>query len=233
MRTWMNVTSILAIAGFIALGPLHAQVRTPIAPAPRMPAGPAPIMSAPTQEPGSIWARLSFQLPPNAVQIRVVRQQAGSTQGVLLTPQPVPVVKLGRVDAAYVWTDPTVPALGTYSYAVSVDLDDGRVGNSSPVSFSPQIFEPTSVRGLKASPYSAVVEFKDGAVPGSIYRLYGTGLPTFGVDAKPGTDPSGAGTTLWSVYLQNLAAGTYNWVVRAEFKPGIKSNGVPVSVTLP
>jgi hypothetical protein len=232
MNARIIVTSALGFFSFVAANGTEAQtVRTPIAPAPRMPPGPAPILSAPTQEPGSIWAKLSFQLPPNAVAIRVARQ-LGSAAPVLLTATAVPVASLARVDALYAWTDMSLGALGTYSYAVAAELDDGRVGNSSPVSFTPQIYEPTNVRGLKASPYSAVVEFKDGAVPASTYRLYGTGLPTFGIDAKPGKYPSD-GTTLWSVYLQNLAAGTYNWVVRAEFKPGIRSNGVPVSVTLP
>jgi hypothetical protein len=160
-------------------------------------------------------------------------RQLGSATPVLLTPTPVPVASLARVDGLYAWTDASLGALGTYSYAVSVEISDGRIGNSTPVSFTPQIFEPANVRGLKASAYSAVVQFNDGAVPATIYRLYGTGLPAWGVDAKPGKDPSGSGATLWSVYLQNLAAGTYNWVVRAEFKPGIRSNGVPTYVTLP
>jgi hypothetical protein len=234
MNRPITAMSALGIVSMIAATYAGAQTVSPrtIAPAPRMSPGPAPILSAPTQEPGSIWAKLTFQLPTNAVAIRVARQ-LGSATPVLLTPTAVPISSLARVDGLYAWTDASLGALGTYSYAVSAELSDGRVGNSTPVTFTPQIFEPTNVRGLKASPYSAVVEFKDGAVPAGIYRLYGTGLPAFGVDAKPGMDPSGSGTTLWSVYLQNLAAGTYNWVVRAEFKPGIRSNGVPVSVTLP
>ena len=232
MATRIVAVSIFFLFSLMVACQAEAQVRTPIAPAPRMPAGPAPILSAPAQESGSIWARLTFQLPPNAVAIRVVRQPVGSTQATLLTPSPVTVASLARVDGLYAWSDRSLTALGSYSYGVAADLDDGRVGTSTPVTFTPQIFEPTNVRGLKASAYSAVVEFKDAAVPASIYRLYGTGLPSWGVDAKPGKDPND-GTTLWSVYLPNLAAGTYNWVVRSEFKPGIRSNGVPVAVTLP
>ncbi len=140
MYTRMSVVSLLSSVSFMAAGHARAQtVRTPIAPAPRMSAGPAPIMSAPTQEPGSIWAKLTFQLPSNAVAIRVVRQQ-GSATPVLLTPTAVPIASLARVDALYAWTDASLGALGSYSYAVAVDLSDGRVGNSSPVSFTPQIF---------------------------------------------------------------------------------------------
>jgi len=234
MNARITVISALGIVSMMAASHTGAQTVSPrtIAPAPRMPPGPAPILSAPTQEAGSIWAKLTFQLPPNAVAIRVARQ-LGSAAPVLLTPTAVPVASLARVDGLYAWTDASLGALGTYSYAVAAELDDGRIGNSSPVTFTPQIFEAANVRGLKASPYSAVVEFKNGAVPASIYRLYGTGLPSWGVDAKPGKDPSGDPSPLWSVYLPNLAAGTYNWIVRAEFKPGIRSNGVATSVTFP
>jgi hypothetical protein len=118
--------------------------------------------------------------------------------------------------------------MGTYSYSVAAVLDDGRVGTSGWFTYAPQIYEARTVNVQKTSPYSALVVFSNGLLRPQVYRLYGTGLVTYGVEAV--MDKMGRGG---SVQINNLAAGTYNWVLRAEFQPGIRSNGVPVSITLP
>ena len=222
----------IAMVGFvssIALGSLQAQrVRAPIAEGPRLPPAPAPVLIAADQPPPAIWALVRFALPPNTVSILVSRQQAGSAQGVVLTPNPVPIAALLRPNQTeYGWYDNTLTALGTYSYSVAAVFGDGRTGISTPISFTPQVYEARNVSVYKLDPYSARVSFKNSALPAQTYRLFGTGIATFGVEAS--VDKFGNG----KVVVGNLPAGTYNWVLRAEFQPGIRSAGVPVSVTLP
>jgi hypothetical protein len=228
MRTPNTAVSAFVLIGCILAGRADAQVRTPIAPGPRLPPAPAPIIAAVDQAPGAIWGNVRFDLPPNTAAIRVTRQDAAGTQ-VRLTPNDVPLASVGRTsDGKYGYYDQTLTAMGTYSYSVAAVLDDGRVGTSGWFTYAPQIYEARTVNVQKTSPYSALVVFSNGLLRPQVYRLYGTGLVTYGVEAV--MDKMGRGG---SVQINNLAAGTYNWVLRAEFQPGIRSNGVPVSITLP
>jgi hypothetical protein len=217
-----GLLSVIALASAGA-----QQVRTPIAPGPRLPPAPAPVVIAADQPPRAIWALIRFNLPPNVSGVVVSRQQAGA-QGVVLTPNPVPVASLQRQSQTeYGYYDNTLTALGTYSYSVVAVYADGRTGISAPVSFTPQLYEARSVNVQKADPYTAVITFANSALPAQTFRLYGTGIPAYGVEAF--IDRMGHG----KVTVGSLAAGTYNWVLRAEFQPGIRSAGVPVAVTLP
>jgi hypothetical protein len=234
MRAPINAVSLVGLVSFIAVGRAGAQIRTPIA-TPRLAPAPAPVLAAADQQTHTIWPLIRFDLPTNAVAIRVSRQQAGGTS-VLLTPTDIPVASVSKVNMAdgwhYVWPDNTLTALGSYSYSVADVLDDGRVGVSGWLPYTPQVYEPTNVTVQKTSSFSAVVSFTNSfPVPARTYRLFGTRLVTYGFEAtKSPYDKTGRS---WTVQLDNLPAGTYNWILRGEFDPGIRSNGVPVSVTLP
>lgn len=197
-----------------------------------LPPAPAPVLAAADQQVRTIWPLIRFDLPTNAVAIRVKRLTAGSTTPVLLTPTDIPIASINKVvmDHTYfAWPDNSLTALGAYSYSISAVLDDGRVGTSSWLPYSPQVYEPQSVAAQKTSAYSVVVGMSSSVFPAKTYRLYGTGIAPFGMELTT-TDK---GRRYWSIQLNNLAAGTYNFIVRSEFDPGIRSNGVPVSVSLP
>jgi hypothetical protein len=221
----LGLMSVVAVAG--ANGQIAPGDKTVL-----LPPAPAPVLAAADQQVRTIYPLIRFDLPTNAVAIRVKRLTAGSTTPVLLTPTDIPIASVLKVTmdrTYYVFPDNTLTALGSYSYSVAAVLDDGRVGTSSWIAFSPQVYEPQNVTAQKLSPYSVAVVFTSSVFPARAYRVYGTGIAPFGMQAAT-TDKMGRS---WAVQLSNLAAGTYNFVVRAEFDPGIRSNGVPVSVTLP
>lgn len=230
MASTINGGSLLGLMSLVAVAGANAQ----IAPGDKLvvlPAAPAPVLAAADQQVRTIYPLIRFDLPTNAVAIRVRRLTPVSTTPVLLTPTDIPIASVLKIvmdHTYYAFVDNTLTALGSYSYSVSAVLDDGRVGTSGWISFSPQVYEPQNVTAQKLSPYSVAVVFSNSVFPARTYRLYGTGIAPFGMQAT--TDKMGR---TWSVQLGNLAAGTYNFVVRAEFDPGIRSNGVPVSVTLP
>ena len=234
MQSARGIASAIAVASmvsFAALGRAEAQI-APGDKLVRLPAAPAPVLAAADQQPRTIWPLIRFDLPPTTVAIRVRRLQSGSTSPLLLTPTDVPIASVAKYpypDHTYfVWPDNSLPALGSYSYSIAAVLDDGRVGTSTWIPFTPQVYEPLNVTVQKTSSYSAAVVFSNGTLPAKTYRLYGTGLVPYGVDATIDKIHSGG-----TVEVGNLAAGTYNWVLRAVFDPGVRSNGVPVSVTLP
>ena len=198
----------------------------------QLPPPPAPVLAGADQQVRTIYPLIRFDLPPTTTAILVSRRPPGSTASVLLTPTPIPIASVMKYPypdrTYYVWPDNTLPALGTYSYAIAAVQSDGRTGVSSWLSYTPQLYEATNVTVQKTSSYSAVVYFTKSLLGAKAYRLYGTGIPAFGVEAT-------IDRTLLhgSVQMGNLAAGTYNWILRAEFDPGIRTSGVPVSVTLP
>ena len=215
-----------------------AQVRTPRAPGPRLPPAPAAIVLGAAQQHGGIYPRLNFDVPPGTVGIRVLRQ-TGTSQPLLLTPTSVPVAKLRAVTGTgYQWSDNTVPALGMYGYSVVAELDDGRQGPSAWFAFTPQLYEATNIRVAKVSNYNVTIAFYDGAVYASSFRLYGTGQPAMGTPAVlqqlMEQDPvTRIQYRVWKIELIGLAAGPYNWTLRGDFQPGIRTAGVPVSVVMP
>jgi hypothetical protein len=215
----------------VSVGRANAQI-SPGSKVVQLPPAPAPVLAGADQQPRTIWPLVRFDLPPNTVAIRVTRQQAGSTSPLLLTPTDVPIASVSKYPMSdhtyYVWPDNSLTALGSYSYSIAAVLDDGRVGTSTWLPFTPQVYEPTNVTVQKTSSYSATVFFGNSPLPARTYRLYGTGLVTYGVEATMDRMHPGG-----SVPVGNLPAGTYNWVLRAVFDPSIRSNGVPVSVTLP
>jgi hypothetical protein len=192
---------------------------------------PAPIISRATQEPMAIWPQLRFQLRPTTLAIRIVRKPSGSTQRPAVSPSPIPIASLGH-DIEYFWTDNTLSAVGSWDYSVLAELSDGSVVPSLPLTFTPQIFAAANVSVTKVDSYTALVEFVDGPLAADNYRLYGTGIAT-GVPATRARGLNGRRNPVWRVWVSNLATGNYNWVLRAEFKPAIRSTGVPVGFTLP
>lgn len=204
-------------------------IRQPIG-TPRLPPAPAPVMSSINQTQGAIWPQIWFQVPDGTTGIRVSRQPAGGTWS-LITPTTVPLSTVPTPTGQYYyWTDNTLAALGAYNYSVTGVLADGRMATSSPMAYSPIVNEPSSVAVTKPNPWTAVITFLPSKWPAQTYRLYGTGLAPIGAQASG--DPNDPRTN-WSVTLTNLAAGTYHWVLKAEYAPGIRTTGVPVSVTLP
>jgi len=228
MNTARTVAGISAMLLVPALVPAGAQViRQPIG-TPRLPPPPAAVMSSINQTQGAIFPQVWFQVPSGTASIQVYRSTAGGA-AVLVTPTPVPLASVPTPTGQYYyWIDNTLNALGSFSYSVAAIQGDGRGGVSTPMAYSPRIDEPTSVAIRKADPFTAIVSFGQAKLPAQTYRLYGTGLVTYGVQAT--LDPRG---TVGAVTVGNLAAGTYNWVLRSEYAPGIRSNGVPVTVTLP
>ncbi|MGE0552097.1 MAG: hypothetical protein AB7R55_01580 [Gemmatimonadales bacterium] len=210
--------------------------RTPRAPAPILPPAPAPTLKGIDQVAESIWPELAFALPPETSAIRIMRQQPGG-QPIMVTPTPVPVAQLQRGDLLYAhrWTDDTPQALGNYSYLVVAEFGDGRTSNSAWLWFTPQVPEASNVRAVQAGRYVAAIQFNDSPIPASKYLVFGSGLPSFGTEATSSiVQVAGAGPVrVWTVVMNNLAAGTYSWTVRTEFKPGIRSAGVPVTFTMP
>jgi hypothetical protein len=240
MRARRNVISIAAILSAIAANQAGAQVqvRPPtIAPGPRPPPAPIPYFTQVYQLPQRVWPALEFALPSNTVSIRVLRRTAGSTQPVLLTPSAVPVTGLTRVTwPNYMWEDAMLRAFGSYSYAVVAELDDGRTGMSAWIPFVSQASEAANVRVVKPDPYTAVIEFDDAPpTPPRTYRLFDTGrtaLLSNGIEATKISTSNGWWSS-WRIVVNNLAAGTYNWILRSEYTPNIPSKGIPVSVTMP
>jgi hypothetical protein len=231
MISRVNRFLVGALVGLTAVARASAQI-APGDKIVKLPPPPAPVLAAADQTVRTIYPLVRFDLPPNTVAIRVSRQQAGGT--ILLTPTDVPIASVNKVTMIdhtyYVWLDNTLTALGTYSYSVSAVQSDGQVGVSSWLPFTPQIYEAQTVAVQKTSPYSAVVTFSSSTpLPARTYKLYGTGIVPYGLQATT-TDKVGRS---WAVQVGNLAAGTYNWIVRAEFDPGIRTSGVPVSVKLP
>jgi hypothetical protein len=230
MVSKIKAASLVGLINLVAVTRAHAQI-APGDKTVRLPAAPAPVLAAADQQVRTIWPLIRFDLPTNAVAIRVSRITAGSNTPVLLTPTDIPVASIQKVmmDRTYFgWVDNSLSTLGSYSYSIAAVLDDGRVGTSSGMPYSPQLYEPLNVTAQKTSAYSVTVGLSNGVLPAKTYRLYGTGIAPFGLEMTK--DKMGR---FWSVQLGNLAAGTYNWVARAEFDPGIRSSGVPVSVTLP
>jgi hypothetical protein len=223
---------LISCVNLVAAASAHAQI-APGDKIVRLPAAPAPLLAAADQQVRTIWPLIRFDLPTNALAIRVSRLTAGSATPVLLTPTDIPVtsiMKVTMIDHTYfAWPDNSLTALGSYSYSISAVLDDGRVGTSSWLAYSPQVYEPQSVAAQKLSPYSVAVGLSNSVFPAKTYRLYGTGIAPFGMELTT-TDKA---RRYWTIQLSNLAAGTYNFIVRSEFDPGIRSNGVPVSITLP
>ena len=101
------------------------------------------------------------------------------------------------------------------------------MGISRWLSYTPQVYEATNVTVQKNQQLLGAVNCAEPPLAAKTYRLYGTGLAASVLNDH---GPVGRGGT---VQVGNLAAGTYNWILRAEYDPGIRSNGVPVSVTLP
>jgi hypothetical protein len=215
-----------------------AQVRTPRAPGPRLPPAPAAIVTSAGQANWTIYPELRFELPPGTVGVRVQRKPKGG-QAQLLTPTSLPAAKLANPSGAgYQWWDQTLTALGSYEYSVVAELDDGRQGPSAWFPYVPQLYEAINVRMTKLSSYNVQVEFNDGAVAGGSYRLFGTGIAATGEPAVADQQLYQDPTTrqlyrVWRVVRSGLAAGSYNWVLRAEFQPGLRTAGVPVSVVMP
>ena len=226
-----KVISAASIVLVVSVGRAEAQI-APGDKTIQLPPVPAPVLGGADQQVRTIYPLIRFDLPTTAVAILVSRRPPGSTTAVLLTPTPVPIASISKYTypdrTYYVWLDNTLPAVGTYSYAIATVQSDGRTGISSWLSYTPQLYEATSVSVQKTSSYSAVVYFTKSALGAKTYRLYGTGIPAFGVEATMERN-----LLHGSVQMGNLAAGTYNWILRAEFDPGVRSNGVPVSVTLP
>lgn len=229
--------AIAVISALLVPALSSAQVRTPRAPGPRLPPAPAAIVTSVLQTNWTIYPQLRFDLPPGTVGVRVLRQTKGG-QPELLTPTSLPADKLADRRGGYRWIDQTVPALGTYEYSVIAELDDGRQGPSAWFLYSPQLYEAINVRTTKLSNYNVQVEFNDGAVAAVGYRLFGTGIAAIGepavADQLMYRDPTtNADYRVWRLVRTGLAAGTYNWVLRGEYQPGVRTAGVPISVVMP
>lgn len=198
---------------------------------PRLPPAPAPALSSVNQTPGTIFPQIWFQVAQGVVSILVSRTPQGGTP-IAVTPAPVPLSQVPTPTGQYYyWTDNTLNALGMYTYQVAAVYGDGRTGISTPIAYSPVITEPSGLAVTKPNPFTAVIAFQPSKSQAQAYRLFGTGLPTYGVQA---TNAGGATSAQgWTVTVGNLAAGTYNWILRAEYAPGVRTNGVPVAVTLP
>lgn len=231
--------AIAVVSALLVPAMSSAQMRTPRAPGPRLGPAPAAIVTSALQTNWTIYPSLQFDLPPGTVGVRVLRQPKGG-QPQLLTPTPLPADKLtdrtGR--AGYQWIDQTVPALGTYEYSVVAELDDGRQGPSAWFPYSPQVYEAINVKPTKLSNYNVEIVFNDGAVAAVGYRLFGTGIAAIGepavADQQLYQDPATRALyRVWRVVRTGLAAGTYNWVLRGEYQPGVRTAGVPVSVVMP
>lgn len=219
------VTLLLAVAT-----PGGAQViRQPIG-TPRLPPAPAAVLSSINQVKFAISAQVWFQVPTGTASILVSRAVAGGTPS-LVTPNPVPLASVPTLTGQYYyWIDNTLNALGSYSYTVAAIQGDGRSGVSTPMAYTPLVGEPQNVRVTKTDPWTAVVTFDRSLPEPQTYRLYGTGLVSYGVQAVVDVSSYSRGN---AVTVGNLAAGTYNWVLRAEYVPGIRTTGVPVVVTFP
>lgn len=198
---------------------------------------PAPILEGARQVESSIWPQLTFRLPPDVTGIRVFRQQAGA-QPQLVTPTGIPISVLKRYEALWEWTDATLAVVAPVQYAIVADFRDGRQSTSTSLTYTPQLYEPTDVRALKTGDgYTVQIHFF-GSTPvlAEKYRVFGTRLPLNGVEATLGPAEQNAQGMLvypWVVRVTSLPAGTHQWTVRAEYKPGLRSAGVPVSVTMP
>lgn len=229
MNAPRQVAALAGILFIVTTEAANAQViRQPIG-SPRLPPAPAPVMSSVNQTTGSIAPQIWFQVPEGTAGIRVSRQPAGGAWA-LITPNTVPLSSVPTPTGQYYyWTDNTLNALGTYNYTVTGVLSDGRMATSTAIAYAPIINEPSGLTVSKPNPWTAVVTFQPSKMAAQTYRLYGTSIATFGAQATAPQDLRGE----WTVTIANLAAGTYNWVLRAEYAPGIRTNGVPVSVTLP
>lgn len=193
---------------------------------------PAPVLKGASQDFQSIWPGLCFDLPPNATGVSVQRQREGNSTVLTITPAPIaPSAIAGRCGpTTFLWLDNSLTTIGTYYYSVTADLSDGRKGTSAWVKYVPTLPDPTSVTVKKQDSYTALVTFgRPGASLGaSGCKLFGTGLPAAGVDATT-FDMNTGGT----IVVPSLAAGTYTWSLRAVYRPGLMSPGVPVTITMP
>ena len=200
--------AVAVISALLVPAMSSAQVRTPRAPGPRLPPAPAAILMSASQQHGTIYAPLRFDLPPGTVGVRVLRQ-TGSGKPLPLTPTPLPAAK----------------------------LDDGRQGPSAWLPYSPQLYEATNLNMVKLSNYDVRLEFNDGAIYANSYRLFGAGIGAIGEPAVLQQlmyrDPAtGHLFRVWHLVRSGLPAGTYNWVLRGDFQPGVRTAGVPVSVVM-
>jgi len=233
-----RVGRMVVAAALLVPAVSSAQVRVPRAPGPRLPPAPAAILMSASQQAGTIYPALRFDLPSGTVGVRVLRQTNGGSPQ-LLTPTALPAGKLAAPGGTgYQWTDQTVPALGSYAYSVVAELDDGRQGPSAWLPYSPQVYEATNLKVVKLSNYDVRVEFNDGAISAAGYRLFGTGIAATGEPAVLQQlmyqDPVTRQLyRVWHLVRGGLAAGSYNWVLRGEFQPGVRTAGVPVSVVMP
>jgi hypothetical protein len=228
----MNVRMLYTMVALLLASSMAAGaqvVRQPIG-TPRLSPAPAPVMSSVNQTPQTIFPQIWFQVPQGVVSILVSRTPAGGT-GTAVTPKPVPLSQVPTPTGQYYyWTDNTLNALGTYSYQVAGIQADGRTGTSTPIAYTPVVTEPMSLTVTKPNPFTATITFQQSKMAAQAYRLYGSGLPASGVFATVNaSDPRAAGT----VSVGDLAAGTYNWVLKAQYSPGVLTAGVPVTVTVP
>ncbi len=221
-----------------------ARVGTPTrAPAPRLSPAPPPAWAPFRQVSRSIWPELRFELPPGAASIRIQRQQPGQAAPQLLTPDAIPVASLKTDGSAgggmrvYTWRDQALQAPGTASYQVTVDLDDGRQGTSPWAPYTPDLREAHSITVTRTDAYTVRVEFFHVVDhEPRTFRLVRPGIPlAASPQATSATKmlPDGTYNIVWSVTVGSLSPGTYTWLLKAEYEPGVFSNGVPVSVTMP
>ena len=195
---------------------------------------PAAIIVGMLQVPGSIWANVCFTLPPNTSAISVQRQREGNSTIQTITAAPIPLSALigamrCSATTGAAWVDSTLTAAGSYYYSVVAELADGRKGASAWTKFVTVTPDPTGVSAAKRDSYTALVRFSgpaSGMAAG--YKLFGSALPPAGMDAT--FDGS---TNAGTVVVPNLAAGTYTWSMRAVYRPGIMSPGVPVTISMP
>lgn len=237
---WRRHAELAVLVALLVPAMSDAQVRTPVAPGPRLPPAPAPVVSSIAQRGRTIGPTLRFDLPPGTVGVRVLRQANGG-QPELLTPTALPPDKLRdrlAQGAAYQWNDETLRALGSYSYSVVAELEDGRRGPSTWFPYTPRLYDAINARVEKLSNYDVRVEFNDGAIPAAGYRLFGTGIAPTGEPAVLQQlmyqDPATRQLyTVWHLVRSGLAAGSYHWVLRAEFQPGLQTAGIPLFVAMP
>ncbi len=230
VRSLSPVSALLVVTVAI---PGAAQVLPQPRGGPRLPPPPAPVLSSINQTPGAISPQIWFQVAQGVMSISVSRAPQGGAASVI-TPQPVPLSQVPTPTGQYYYfTDNTLNTMGVFNYQVTAIYGDGRSATSTALPFSPVTSEPSSLSAKKPNPFTAVILFQPSKFEAQTYRLFGAGLPPTGVYAVKGDVASSTGQPQWSVIVPNLAAGTYNWVLRAHYAPGFLTPGVGVSVTLP
>jgi hypothetical protein len=191
---------------------------------------PAPVITNLAQTAEAIWPSACFDLPSNATALSVQRQREGSSTIETITPTPIPIAALtARCGAStYWWIDSSLTVTATFYYSLIAQLSDGRKGASPWTKYVPTLPAPLEVAVFKQDSYTAVVTFRPPPIRAAGYKLFGTGLPAAGVDGTFDLrNMSG------KVVLSNLAAGAYTWYLKAVFKPGLMSGGVPVTISMP